>query len=115
VASAAGFSFQKGFHMDNSYYAANPGYQGLAGAISSTPVNKPREIGICDRVQGLNSGLTELNGRLCSFLSRLNGVPMPAMNGAQPLPAGGLTGSLSEAEALLRECFNVISALDEKF
>jgi hypothetical protein len=113
VASAAGFSFQKGFQMNNGY--AESAYQGLAGTTNPAGLNKLREIGICDRVQGLNSGLRELNGRLCSFLSRLNGVPMPDMNGAQPTPAGGLVGSLSEAEAILRECFNVIGALDEKF
>jgi hypothetical protein len=61
--------------MDNSYYATKSEYQGLPGTANPNVSNKLREIGICDRVQGLNSGLRELNGRLCSLLSRLNGVP----------------------------------------
>jgi hypothetical protein len=92
---------------------SNQGYQGMQqGAIAG---NMPRELGIIDRVQGLNGGISELYGRLSSLIERVDGsdtggVVMPASTKLAP----GLTNVLSEAEANLRGCMELLGQLNAK-
>lgn len=90
---------------------ANLGYPDL-GPIHA---NKPREIGICDRVIGLDSGLSDLYGRLANVLAIVDGNPPAGAAGTKTLPCGsGLPGSLSSAEANLRGCMELLSQLNAK-
>lgn len=99
--------------------APNLGYMGGLGAIAGNmqgaiagPSNMPREIGIIDRVQGINGGLFELYGRLSSLIERVDGVGSADV---KPIPfPSGLLSSLSDAEANLRGCMELINQLNAK-
>jgi hypothetical protein len=90
----------------------NFGYQEVAkGCIGAG--NMPREIGIIDRVQGLNGGISDLYGRLSSLIERVEGSGSAGAK-ANPLPAPGLSNVLSDAEANLRGCMELVGQLNAK-
>lgn len=100
--------------------APNLGYMGglgvsagnMQGAIAG-PSNMPRKIGIIDRVQGINGGLSDLYGRLISLIERIEGNE-PSGTKLSPVPSVGLSGVLSDAESNLRGCLELINQLNAK-
>lgn len=84
----------------------------MQGAIAGA--SEPRKIGIIDRVQGINGGLSDLYGRLISLIDRVEGNE-PFGTKLSPVPSVGLSGVLSDAESNLRGCLELINQLNAKF
>jgi hypothetical protein len=82
--------------------------QGLAQNATA-----PRDLGIIERVQGLNSGLSELYVRLSSLIERVDGSGSAGAK-SSPLPAAGLSNVLTDAEGSLRGCMELLGQLNAK-
>jgi hypothetical protein len=80
--------------------------------------NKPKELGFLDRIAGIRGGLDELHERLCAFGGRVTGgnpdVPRPGSGGGGPAQTG-LHGELASAEERLRQCMQVLGAINQAF
>lgn len=76
--------------------------------------NQPKEIGICQRMEGVVSGLSEMQERLEVFLARVGGVSGPGKASGEPMP-NGLPTLLSCAETRLRECLRLMNGMSDAF
>jgi hypothetical protein len=80
--------------------------------------NNSKELGFLDRIAGIRGGLDELHERLCAFGGRVTGgnpdVPRPSNGGGGPAQTG-LHGELASAEERLRQCIQVLGAINQAF
>lgn len=112
---SSGYVLQ-GASAGNMQLGQAPYNYAMQGAIAIAGAgNTPREIGIIDRVQGINGRLSELYGCLSSLIERVDGSGstgggVPAAN----KPAPGLSNVLTDAEANLRGCLELINQLNAK-
>lgn len=79
------------------------GQQGVANAQT-----QPKELGALQRVDGLRNGLKMLRSRLESFSDRLDGNGSEAAEKDIAPVSASLSGTLSEAEAELRICLQML-------
>ena len=85
-----------------------------AAAMQAQNIQSPREIGYLDRINGLNIGLRELNGRIAEFHGRII-PPRPEKSASLPPYPTGLPGTLAEAEDTLRACMTLIGEINAAF
>lgn len=77
--------------------------------------NVPKELGILQRLEGLNGGLCDLRSRLENFSSRLGfGHPPGAAGSSAPMPSG-ITTQIGSAEEQMRECIAILTRLNDLF
>lgn len=72
-----------------------PSNIGQAAAYTSAP-GQPKEIGVMQRLDGVRSGVCEIEQQLRALISSLHGTP------SQPGPVAcepGICGAISDAEA----------------
>lgn len=74
----------------------------------------PKELGIIQRVDGINSGLKELRQRLEIFSDRLDATGRPGTDQTESC-AIGLNGTLTDAEGELRTCLHLVNTLHDRF
>ncbi len=89
---------------------------GFVNVFPSQPsvVQKPREIGYIERIQGLETGISELLLRLSSFSQRIDPRPEQASGNDCPAPSG-MSYSLTRSEETLRSCLRAIEELSSRF
>jgi hypothetical protein len=85
-----------------------------AQAYAQNATAIPRELGVLARVEGISSGLYELQQKLTNFADKLAGQGLKDTASGQP-PSPGITGTLSAAEARLRECHQLVDVLHKAF
>lgn len=98
--------------MNELMQAKNYAHQ--VASANAYPQPAPKELGYVQRIEGLSSGLDDLRHRLNVFVNRVSGHPAPSNPGEKPQPYG-LPAHLTEAETSLRECFAIISGLNDAF
>lgn len=79
----------------------------------TTAAQTVKEVGLLQRAEGLANGLEDLAQRLESLSSRVMGCPIGGETKSAS-QACGLPAMLSEAEARLRKCFNILGALNDQ-
>jgi hypothetical protein len=87
-----------------------PGGQAAVGTMAGAP----RELGVLERVDGISAGLSDLHEKLRHFGGRLAGDAPSNESAASPI-APGIAGTLSMAEARLRDCHQIVDALHKAF
>lgn len=85
--------------------------QGLAGAQQ---LNKPKELGILQRVDGMRGGLQDLRKHLENLFDRMDGNAGEKAANAN-IVAASLSGTLSDAENELRICLGLVGTLNDRF
>lgn len=80
----------------------------------STSAAAPKEIGVIQRLEGIRSGVNEIEYQLRAFIAALHGnSPTPeATAGVHP---PGITGTLSGTEASIRETMGMLKQLADAF
>jgi hypothetical protein len=106
-------------HDEMNYSNQIKGFSNVSGAISNYAMSAsantaPRELGVLDRMGGVEAGLSELVNKLETFADRCTG-PSPKKGEPATPPAGGLLPSLSRTEHLLRRAHELINALHDTF
>lgn len=74
----------------------------------------PKEIGVMQRLDGVRSGVSEIEVQLRAFISALQGTPAP-QNPNMPVSQPGITGVISDTEASIRETLSMLRQLADSF
>lgn len=82
--------------------------------LHGTP-QAPKELGVLQRVEGLRGGLSELQGRLEAFHSRIGGTPPATMPGGGSAAPSSLGAQLSVIEEHLRVCMRMLEEINGVF
>lgn len=112
--------------MDDSYQtSASPYYAkhianvtasgAVRGVIEGHQGAMPRELGINERVCGLEAGLHNLVRKLEAFAERVDGGPCPTPDGKDAPAPTSLRPTLTRVESLLRRAHEITTALGEAF
>lgn len=83
------------------------------GMYQNAIEHHPKELGIIQRIDGLDSGLSELKAWLENLLARVNGDPTAGECGMDR--PSGIPAALSSAEGRLRDCLNLSAKLNDLF
>lgn len=81
--------------------------------VSTAPA--PKEIGILQRIEGVNGGVSEIRMRLESFGARLRGEPEMSPNAQATTRAAGLTSAITDTENEIRACIGLLTQLSDAF
>lgn len=84
------------------------------GYPMNAQAGQPKEIGVMQRLDGIRSGVNEIEYQLRAFIASLHGTPPTAEATAAAHPPG-IIGSLSDTEASIRETMNMLKQLAEAF
>ena len=92
-------------------------YRNFQGAVGAGALGAaaPKEIGLLQRIEGVESGLEDIRNRMENLVARIHGGPasLPGTNPANR--QAGLPAALSRIEAEIRESLNLLTQLNDQF
>jgi hypothetical protein len=103
------------FGNDQRMLAQAQSAQASAMYQNAANAHAPRELRVLERIDGIRSGLLEINGRLSGFLSRLNNAPPAPGSASDATPPIGLIGMIEQSEQAIRENIDLLIKLNDAF